>query len=59
MTSARQCGACESEQLSLGTITASEYITELNKENSARLGHEVHQLQRLLAQRVRLNIAGQ
>ncbi|MEO8590623.1 MAG: TolC family protein [Flavobacteriales bacterium] len=49
----------KSEQLALGTVTASDYITELNKENTARLGLEVHQLQRLLAQRVRLNIAGQ
>lgn len=49
----------KSEQLALGTATASEYVTELNKESSARLGLEVHQLQRLLAQRVRLNIAGQ
>ncbi|HMC97984.1 MAG TPA: TolC family protein, partial [Flavobacteriales bacterium] len=49
----------KSEQLRLGTATSSDYITELNKENSARLGHEVHQLERLLAQRVRLNIVGQ
>lgn len=47
-----------SEQLKLGTATASDYITELNKENAARLGQEAHELQRLLAQRVRLNIAG-
>lgn len=48
-----------SEQLALGTATASDYITELDRENTARLWQEVHQLQRLLAQRVRLNIAGQ
>jgi outer membrane protein TolC len=49
----------KSEQLALGTATASDYITELNKENAARLGLEIHQLQRILAQRMRLNIAGQ
>jgi outer membrane protein TolC len=49
----------KSEQLALGTATASDYITELNKESAARLGLEIHQLQRLLAQRVRLNLAGQ
>lgn len=48
-----------SEQLALGTATASDYIAELDKENAARLWLEIHQLQRLLAQRVRLNIAGQ
>jgi len=48
-----------SEQLTLGTATAADYITELDKENAARLWLEIHQLQRLLAQRVRLNIAGQ
>jgi outer membrane protein TolC len=49
----------KSEQLTLGTATASDYITELNKENAARLGLEIHELQRILAQRMRLNIAGQ
>jgi outer membrane protein TolC len=49
----------KSEQLALGTATASDYITELNKENAARLGLEIHHLQRILAQRMRLNIAGQ
>jgi outer membrane protein TolC len=48
-----------SEQLAQGTATASDYISELNKETSARLGMEVHTLQRLLALRMRLNIAGQ
>jgi outer membrane protein TolC len=46
-------------QLALGTATASDYLTELNKENAARLGREMHQLQRLLAIRLQLNIAGQ
>lgn len=49
----------KSEQLALGTATASDYITELNKQNAARLGLEMHHLQHLLAQRVQLNITGQ
>lgn len=48
-----------SEQLAQGTATASDYIAELNKETAARLGIEMHDLQRLLALRMRLNIAGQ
>lgn len=48
-----------SEQLAFGTATASDFVTELHKENVARLELQVHQLQRILAQRMRLNIAGQ
>lgn len=46
-----QVSQAKSEQLANGTITTSEYITELNKEHAARLGSEVHHLQAVLAAR--------
>lgn len=53
-----QVSAAKAEQLANGTITASEYITELNKEHAARLGREVHRLQAVLAVRTYNDIQG-
>jgi outer membrane protein TolC len=53
-----EVSAVKAEQLAQGTITASEYITELNKEHAARLGREVHRLQSLLAIHTCNNILG-
>lgn len=53
-----QVSAVKAVQLAQGTITASEYITELNKEHAARLGREVHHLQALLAAHAYNNILG-
>ncbi len=46
----------KSNQLAAGTITTSEYITDLNKEQAARLGQEIHRLQSVLAIRTTKDI---
>lgn len=51
-----QVSAAKSEQLTNGTITSSDYITELNREHAARLNKEVHALQAALASRTYLDL---
>lgn len=44
-----EVAATKADQLAAGTITTSEYIADLNKEQAARLGLEIHELQTVLA----------
>lgn len=51
-----QVSAAKAEQLTIGVITSSDYITELNREHAARLNKEVHALQAALASRTYLDL---
>lgn len=51
--------AARNEQLTNGTATTADYITELNKETAAKLALELHRLQLINAQRTHLNLQGQ
>jgi len=42
-----------------GTITATEYLNELNAENQARINHEIHTISLALARVEYMNISGQ
>ena len=50
--------AIKSVELENGTITSTEYLNELNKENEAKLNREVHQLKLVLAKLTYLIIQG-
>lgn len=48
----------KSAQLENGTITATDYLTELNREKEARLNSKIHELKMILAQLNYLTIQG-
>jgi len=54
----KEITAIKAVELENGTITSTEYLNELNKENEARLNLEVHQLKLVLAKLTYLIIQG-
>ena len=54
----KEITAIKAVELENGTITSTEYLNELNKENEARLNLEVHQVKLVLAKLTYLIIQG-
>jgi hypothetical protein len=54
----QQISGSAAAKLENGTITATEYITEINKENLARISMETHRVQLLQAMANYLTIQG-
>jgi outer membrane protein TolC len=48
----------KSSELQNGTITSSEYLVELTRENEAKLRHSMHQIQQVLSYRNYLLLQG-